>query len=169
MRRSIKFMTRTQSITANQTVALTAFFWLYAGTVGAAAQQQQPEVVYSSAAEASLDSSLTSPPECVVAPATKRWLRFQSLVEQWRRERGAMSSITEMAMLPPYQSIIGMGEDAIPLILAQLKSEGDEPDQWFWALRAITGADPVSLEDQGNFAKMAQAWLKWAEEEGYAG
>ena len=80
-----------------------------------------------------------------------------------------MSSITEMAMLPPYQSIIGMGEEAIPLILAQLKSEGDEPDQWFWALAAITGANPISAEDKGNFAKMAQAWFNWAEDAGYAG
>jgi len=70
-------------------------------------------------------------------------------------------------MLPSYQSIIGMGEEALPLILAQLKSERDEPDQWFWALRAITGANPVRPEDQGNFAKMAQAWLQWANE-GYA-
>ncbi len=102
--------------------------------------------------------------DSVMDPATKRRLRFQRLVEEWRRERGAMSSITEMAMLHPYQSIIGMGEEAIPLILAQLRSEGDEPDQWFWALRAITDANPVRPEDQGDLAKMAQAWLKWADE-----
>jgi hypothetical protein len=95
--------------------------------------------------------------------------KFQALVKEWRRERGAMSSITEMAMLPPYQRIIGMGEAAIPLIIAQLKSESDEPDQWFWALMAITQANPVNREDQGNFLNMAQSWLKWAEDAGYAG
>src|SRR5271165_5589650 len=127
-------------------------------------------VVRDSDADESIDTVITSSPrDCVVDPATKRWLKFQNLVNEWRRERGAMSSITEMAMLPPYQSIIGMGDDAVPLILAELKSEGDEPDQWFWALKAITAADPVSLEDQGNFAKMAQAWLKWAEDAGYGG
>ncbi len=95
--------------------------------------------------------------------------KFQDLVRQWRIQRGATSSITEMAMLPAYQKIIGMGKDAIPLIIKQLKSEGDEPDQWFWALRAITDVNPVSPENQGNSLKMAEAWLRWAAEESYAG
>ncbi len=80
-----------------------------------------------------------------------------------------MSSITEMSMLPSYQKLVGMGEVAIPLLLAELKSEGDEPDQWFWALKAITGIDPVKPEDRGDFVGMARAWLKWGEDEGYAG
>lgn len=71
-------------------------------------------------------------------------------------------------MLPAYQRIIGMGPDAVPLILAQLEAEGDDPDQWFWALRAITAANPVKPEDQGNTVKMAEAWLRWAKHEGYA-
>jgi hypothetical protein len=33
-----------------------------------------------------------------------------------------------MAMLPPYQQIIGMGPPAVPLILEELRRE---PDQWF--------------------------------------
>lgn len=96
------------------------------------------------------------------------WFRFQRLVEQWRIERGIRSSITESAMMPAYQEIIGMGQRAIPLILAQLQSEGDEPDQWFWALKAITGENPIKPEDQGNFQKMAEAWLQWSQREVYA-
>jgi hypothetical protein len=61
-----------------------------------------------------------------------------------------------------------MGPDAVRLILAELKSEGDDPDQWFWALRAITQENPVKAEEQGDFRAMATAWFKWAEEE-YAG
>jgi hypothetical protein len=98
----------------------------------------------------------------------KNWIKFQALVDRWRNERGAMSSITEMSILPAYQKIIGMGEDAVPLILAELESEGDDPDQWFWALIAITEENPVKPEDQGNFMKMAQAWFNWAQAEGYA-
>jgi hypothetical protein len=94
--------------------------------------------------------------------------KFRALVRDWQRERGAMSSITEMAMLPSYQKIIGMGEAAVPLLISQLKSEGNEPDQWFWALMAITDANPVDAKDQGNFANMAQSWIKWAENVGYA-
>jgi hypothetical protein len=96
------------------------------------------------------------------------WLKFQKLVTQWRIERGARSSITETVIMPAYQTIIGMGQSAVPLILAQLRSEGDDPDQWFWALQAITGENPVRPEDQGNFQKMAEAWLRWAERDVYA-
>jgi hypothetical protein len=103
-----------------------------------------------------------------VDSSAEDWLKFQKLVGQWRNERGARSSITETVMMPAYQEIIGMGQTAFPLILAQLRSEGDEPDQWFWALRAITGMNPVKPEDQGNFQKMAQTWLQWAGHEFYA-
>jgi hypothetical protein len=105
----------------------------------------------------------------LVDSGAKKWERFRMLAEQWRQERGAMSSITQMSTLPSYQKIIGMGDDAVPLILAQLRSEGDEPDQWFWALRIITDADPVRPEDRGNFQAMAKAWLAWSESEDYAG
>ena len=96
-------------------------------------------------------------------------IKFQKLANEWRQQRGAMSSITEMSMLPAYQAILGMGPSAIKPIIAQLKSEGDEPDQWFWALRSITEANPVKADEQGDFIKMAQAWIRWAENEGYAG
>jgi hypothetical protein len=102
-------------------------------------------------------------------PPVEDWLKFQRLVREWRKERDTTMSMTsEMAMLPAYQQIIAMGEKALPLILSQLRSEGDEPDHWFWALRVLTGTDPVKQEDQGDISKMAQAWLAWAESEGYA-
>jgi hypothetical protein len=79
-----------------------------------------------------------------------------------------MSSITESAACPSYQAIIGMGPTVVPLILAQLEAEGDEPDQWFWALKAITGDDPVKDQDRGDFVAMANSWLAWARADGYA-
>ncbi|MBI3645617.1 MAG: hypothetical protein HY233_06605 [Acidobacteriales bacterium] len=103
-----------------------------------------------------------------IESTSKDWVRFQKLATDWRNERGVMSSITQMSMLKPYQSIIGMGEKAIPLILAQLRSEGDDPDQWFWALAAIAQVNPVKPEEQGDFRAMARTWFDWAEEEGYA-
>jgi hypothetical protein len=63
-----------------------------------------------------------------------------------------------MAMLKPYQQIIGMGWPAVPLILEELQRE---PDQWFWALEAITDANPVLPESAGNVRLMAQAWVEW--------
>lgn len=61
-----------------------------------------------------------------------------------------------------------MGPRAIPLILAQLVSEGDDPDHWFWALQVLTGANPVSEEDEGNLRRMSAVWLEWAASQGYA-
>ena len=95
-------------------------------------------------------------------------LVFKFLVEQWRLQRGATSSTTEMVLCSAYQSIIGMGEKAIPFILAELASELTDPDHWFWALQALTGANPVSEEDEGNLSKMARTWLQWAASQGYA-
>jgi len=96
------------------------------------------------------------------------WFRFKELYRAWREQRGAMSSTTQAALCPAYQSIIGMGAAAVPLIFAQLESEGNDPDQWFWALKAILGVDPVKEEDRGNYARMAESWLAWAKNAGYA-
>jgi hypothetical protein len=64
-------------------------------------------------------------------------------------------------MHPAYQQIIGMGVDALPLILRELERE---PDHWFWALEAITGENPVPPTDRGRLNEMARAWLRWASE-----
>ena len=106
--------------------------------------------------------------ELPTEPPVEEWLKFQNLVRVWRSERRAMPWITEMAVCPAYQSIIAMGPIAIPFILAQLESEGDEPDHWFWALRVLTGANPVKDEERGNIVKMAEAWFSWGRTAGYA-
>jgi len=107
-------------------------------------------------------------PELATSASTHEdWLRFQGLVDAWRQERGAMSSITEAAMTPAYQAIIGIGDAAVPFIMRTVESEGDEPDQWFWALKAITGTDPVDATDRGNYRAMADAWLSWGRHVGY--
>ena len=73
-----------------------------------------------------------------------------------------MSSTTEMVMCPSYQRIIGMGEKVVPMILRQLEHEGEQPENWFWALRHITGENPVPPEIRGNRRAMAKVWLDWA-------
>src|SRR6266478_3983165 len=87
---------------------------------------------------------------------------FKDLVSLWRAERGVSSSTTDIVLSPSYQSIIGMGPKVVPLILAQMESEGDDPDQWFWALQVLTRANPVVEEDEGNFKAMAASWIDWA-------
>ena len=91
-------------------------------------------------------------------------LRFRDLVRQWKEATAFTSSGTEMALDPAYQQIIGMGKEAIPLILEELQRE---EDHWFWALKSITGTDPVPPGDRGNLPKMTAAWLRWAQTNGY--
>ena len=86
------------------------------------------------------------------------------MAQTWRTEAAHRSFVTQMAMHPAYQRIIGLGPEVIPLILKELERE---PAHWFWALYALTGEDPVPSKDRGKLDKMAQAWLKWGQEHGY--
>ncbi|MBI5237789.1 MAG: hypothetical protein HY887_05130 [Deltaproteobacteria bacterium] len=85
-------------------------------------------------------------------------LKFQRLLTEWREQAALLPSASAMAMLPSYQKIIGMGEPALKLILNELK---DRPSHLFWALRAISGVDPVPPEDRGHIDKMIEAWISW--------
>ena len=71
-------------------------------------------------------------PPC--SPIVSNEVLFEQFRLQWRRERAATSSITNIVSCPSYQRIIAMGRGVIPLILRQIESEGDDPDHWGWAL-----------------------------------
>src|SRR5436189_3535977 len=86
---------------------------------------------------------------------------FHNLVSDWRKGRGPVSSVTQMVMHPSYQRIIGLGQPAIPLILGEMKQQ---PDQWFWALKAISGENPVPQEHAGDVKRMTEDWLNWGSE-----
>jgi hypothetical protein len=104
-----------------------------------------------------------------VAPVVQRessFEKFQRLAKQWRDERDQKASVSDMVMHPAYQQIIGMGREATPFILRELSREA-EPDHWFWALKAITGEDPVPTASRGKIFEMASAWLRWGREKGY--
>src|SRR5262249_47475981 len=98
----------------------------------------------------------TSAPLPATAANTEE--RFQRLVAEWKQLSRHLSNVAQMAMLKPYQKIIGMGLTAVPLILRELQRE---PDQWFWALEAITEENPVPPEAMGKVRLMAQAWIEW--------
>lgn len=84
---------------------------------------------------------------------------FNRFTSEWKAAARHISSPVQIALHPAYQRIVGMGERALPFILAELRRE---PDHWFWALAAITGANPVRPEDQGHLPAMTTAWLGWA-------
>lgn len=90
--------------------------------------------------------------------------QFQFLADQWRRETRHHSLMSDIVLNTAYQRIIGMGAPAIPLLLQELKQK---PDHWFWALRSITGENPVPPSDRGRLTQMTAAWLKWGQEHGY--
>ena len=91
--------------------------------------------------------------------------RFKKLANTWKSETELFSKISKRVMHPAYQKIIGMGEAAIPLILNDLAKHG--PDDWFWALTAITDANPIGEAQAGNMAAMTEAWLQWGRNAGY--
>ncbi len=90
--------------------------------------------------------------------------RFDTLVAVWKSERGHSSFVTDLVIHPAYQQIIGMGERAVPLLLEEMRAR---PDHWDWALRAITGSDPVPKESWGKLREIAAAWVAWGKERGY--
>ena len=102
----------------------------------------------------------------IALPAFKYYLinQFKDLAKRWRNDTAHLSSVEEKAKHPCYQRIVGMGPDAIPILLHQLR---ENPDHWFWALKSITGEDPVEPDDRGNIMAMAKAWLDWGERKGY--
>jgi hypothetical protein len=105
----------------------------------------------------------TSAQTAIAGTATRK-RQFADLAQEWRDATVFNSSATAMAMHPAYQQIIGMGDAALPMIFQELRRE---PDHWFWALKAITGEDPVAESDRGQIDKMTTAWLNWADQHGY--
>ena len=81
--------------------------------------------------------------------------RFRKLAATWKSETELISKVSARAVHPAYQKIIGMGESAIPLILDDLAKNG--PDDWFWALTAITDENPITPSVAGNMSAMTEA------------
>ena len=100
--------------------------------------------------------------EVEVEPADRQ--RFTELADQWEIETVFLSSSEQASKHPAYQEIIGMGKQAVPLILERMQAERGH---WFIALRAITGANPVKPADRGKVAVMQASWLEWGEANGY--
>jgi hypothetical protein len=90
--------------------------------------------------------------------------RFRQLEATWMAEVGHHSSTTKLVNHRAFQEIIRLGQAVVPFMLQDLEKR---PRLWVWALREITGADPVPVSDRGNIAKMSEAWLRWARAKGY--
>lgn len=88
---------------------------------------------------------------------------FLKLAKKWQSETQHLSSPIPKYLNQHYARIIGLGPRVAKLIIENLdKVEGD----WFYALRAVTGENPVSSEMAGDYDRMAQAWKTWAKNKG---
>jgi hypothetical protein len=73
---------------------------------------------------------------------------FRELAEKWRRETRLSSRIERQTAHPAYLQIIGLGPEAVRLILRELEN-------------------PASLSE--NLAQTREVWLKWGRERGLIG
>jgi hypothetical protein len=87
--------------------------------------------------------------------------KFNRLATEWRADTEYSSVVFDMAMHRAYQHIIGMGYQAVPLILGELESRGGH---WFWALNAITNEDPV--RPNATYRNAVDDWLNWGRSRG---
>ena len=87
--------------------------------------------------------------------------RFNDLAEKWASETAHHSMMSSIVLHGSYQEIIGLGRDVLPLVLKRLSVQ---PNHWFWALRMISGEDPVPACDVGKIDAMRDAWLAWGRE-----
>ena len=92
--------------------------------------------------------------------------KFYDLTETWKYETRGYSSVLDIISNSAYQQIIGMGEDAVPLILEDLSSTMENPSHWFWALRSIKGFSPIEVGQRGKIKQMANAWIEWGKKNG---
>ena len=91
--------------------------------------------------------------------------RFLRLSNEWKRDTGHLSLVSQIAAHPSYKGIVAMGEPAIPLILRDLQTE---PDHWFSALSAIASGGPeIPVHERGNIRAVSEAWVKWGKTKKY--
>ncbi|MGD0388713.1 MAG: hypothetical protein ABSC42_07135 [Tepidisphaeraceae bacterium] len=82
--------------------------------------------------------------------------KFHALVNDW--EDAHLGRSTTDYNHVAYAQIIGIGPQAVPLLLKKLE-DGD--GDWIYALKCITGEEADTPDMHGNADKVISAWLKW--------
>ena len=88
------------------------------------------------------------------------------LLGRWRAETAHLSSSTRVTGHAAYQELIALGPPALPWLFRDLERTRD--GHLSKALATITGARPVAPGERGQVRKVAEAWLRWAGENGYS-
>lgn len=89
---------------------------------------------------------------------------FKKLANSWHEDTDHHSFAHLITSHEAYLKIIAMGAIAISFILQDLQERGGN---WYAALRALSGHDPVPPEAQGDVPVMKESWLRWGRDNGY--
>lgn len=87
--------------------------------------------------------------------------RFDFYNSIWKNETIFSSSISEITNNSAYRSIIGLGQEVLPFIIDDLKTNDNH---WFYALEALTGQNPIKENHKGIVPLMKNDWIEWAKE-----
>jgi len=90
--------------------------------------------------------------------------RFRQLALELERATLNASSPNTITGCPAFRRIVGLGDAAIPLVLARMLENHGE---WCLVLRQLAGANPVPQRDRGNVPKMVKAWTAWGKANGH--
>jgi hypothetical protein len=112
----------------------------------------------------------TLPPKGAIYFVRAKYLRsqeelleiFNGAAEEWERATLVVSSTSQAISHPKYRRIIGLGLQAVPLLLERLQETGR---YWFPALAAITGENPA--QDVDTVPGAIDAWVEWGWQNGY--
>ena len=97
-------------------------------------------------------SAATSrPPE---PPPDLEW--FEALSSVWHRDTDRLSSLARKFDHPSYRAVLARGKEAVPFILREIERQ---PGHWHYALRTLTGADPVP--PGATATEACQRWVAW--------
>jgi len=111
----------------------------------------------------------SSPVTFVVPDWAEDWIRYNELATEWKKTRATWRSFSGDLMRDEnYSQIVGMGPPVIKFILWDMQAEIDSGrvTDWFYALWAITGENPIPTEAQGKPIEAAKAWIEWGRRTG---
>jgi len=86
---------------------------------------------------------------------------FRGLANEWRRDTGHMSLMSQRVNHPAYKRILRMGNAAVPLILEELQRR---PGHWFHALITLADDNPVPPDFNGTVEDAAALWIAWGQD-----
>jgi hypothetical protein len=109
-------------------------------------------------------ATIPTKPVAEAQPGETVEARFRRLAAAWEQAAGHISSMTAASNHPAYQEIIGLGPDVVPYLLRDLEKN---ETHWFFALRRITGINPIPPSAAGSVPQMIALWLQWARDNGY--